>query len=40
LISFDILDNPITSKIKFEDVELGNTVDEPKEIPGKDIKKL
>jgi hypothetical protein len=27
LISFDILDNPITSKIKFEDVELGNTLD-------------
>jgi len=27
LTSFDILDNPITSKIKFEDVELGNTLD-------------
>lgn len=27
LLTFDILDNPITSKIKFEDVELGNTLD-------------
>ena len=27
LTSFDILDNKITSKIKFEDVELGNTLD-------------
>ena len=34
LISFDILDNPVTSKIKFEDVELGNTLDVPKDIPG------
>ena len=27
LTSFDILDNPINFKIKFEDVELGNTLD-------------
>jgi hypothetical protein len=27
LYDFDILDNKITSKIKFEDVELGNTLD-------------
>ena len=27
LLTFDILDNPITSKIKFKDVELGNTLD-------------
>ncbi len=27
LLTFDILDNPITSKIKWEDVELGNTLD-------------
>ena len=34
LYSFDILGNKITAKIKWEDVELGNTLDEPKEIPG------
>jgi len=34
LYSFDILSNKITTKIKWEDVELGNTLDEPKEIPG------
>ena len=34
LYSFDLLDNQITAKIKWEDVELGNTLDEPKEIPG------
>ena len=34
LYSFDILSNKITAKIKWEDVELGNTLDEPKEIPG------
>jgi hypothetical protein len=27
LLSFDILDNPIPSKIKWEDIELGNTLD-------------
>jgi hypothetical protein len=27
LYSFDMLDNKITAKIKFTDVELGNTVD-------------
>ena len=27
LYSFDILDNKITAKIKFKDVELGNTLD-------------
>jgi hypothetical protein len=27
LYSFDILDNKITAKIKWEDVELGNTLD-------------
>ncbi len=27
LTSFDILDNPISSKIKFRDIELGNTLD-------------
>jgi len=34
LYSFDILDNKFTAKIKFEDVELGNTLDVLKEIPG------
>ena len=34
LYSYDMLDNKITAKIKFENVELGNTLDEPKEIPG------
>ena len=34
LYSFDLLDNQITAKIKWEDVELGNTLDEPEEIPG------
>ena len=34
LYSFDILDNQITAKIKWEDIELGNTLDEPEEIPG------
>jgi len=27
LYSYDILDNQITAKIKWEDVELGNTLD-------------
>lgn len=27
LYSFDLLDNKITAKIKFEDIELGNTLD-------------
>ena len=27
LLTFDILDNPTTSKIKWEDIELGNTLD-------------
>ena len=34
LYSFDLLDNKITTKIKWEDVELGNTLDVPKDIPG------
>ena len=34
LYDFDMLGNKLTTKIKFEDIELGNTVDEPKEIPG------
>ena len=34
LYTFDILGNKVTAKIKWEDVELGNTLDEPKEIPG------
>ena len=34
LYSYDMLDNKITAKIKFENVELGNTLDEPEEIPG------
>ena len=34
LYTFDILSNKVTAKIKWEDVELGNTLDEPKEIPG------
>ena len=34
LYSFDLLDNKITAKIKWEDVELGNTLDVPKDIPG------
>ena len=34
LYSFDILSNKITAKINWEDVELGNTLDEPKDIPG------
>ena len=34
LYSYDLLDNKITTKIKWEDIELGNTLDEPKEIPG------
>lgn len=28
LYSFDMLDNQITAKIKWEDIELGNTLDE------------
>jgi hypothetical protein len=28
LYSFDLLDNKITAKIKWKDVELGNTLDE------------
>lgn len=34
LYSFDMLMNKITAKIKWEDVELGNTLDEPKDMPG------
>lgn len=34
LYTFDILSNKITAKIKWEDVELGNTLDVPKDIPG------
>jgi len=34
LYDFDILGKKSTAKIKWEDVELGNTLDEPKEIPG------
>ena len=34
LYSFDLLSNQITAKIKWEDVELGNTLDVPKDIPG------
>lgn len=34
LYSFDVLGNKITAKIKWEDVELGNTLDVPKDIPG------
>lgn len=34
LYSFDILDNQITAKIKWENVELGNTLDAPKDMPG------
>ena len=34
LYSFDILGNKITAKIKWENIELGNTLDTPKEIPG------
>jgi len=34
LYSFDLLDNQITAKIKWEDIELGNTLDKPEEIPG------
>jgi len=34
LYHFDLLSNKNTAKIKFENVELGNTLDEPKEIPG------
>ena len=28
LYSYDMLDNKITAKIKWEDIELGNTLDE------------
>lgn len=34
LYSFDILQRKTTAKIKWEDVELGNTLDVPKDIPG------
>ena len=34
LYSFDILDNKITAKIKWETIELGNTLDVPKDMPG------
>jgi hypothetical protein len=34
LYDFDMLGNKLTAKIKFEDVELGNTLDVLKEIPG------
>lgn len=27
LLTFDVLDNPFTAKIKWEDIELGNTLD-------------
>ena len=34
LYDFDMLGNKLTAKIRWEDVELGNTLDVPKEIPG------
>ena len=34
LYTFDILSNKSTAKIKWIDVELGNTLDVPKDIPG------
>ena len=34
LYSYDMLDNKITAKIKWEDIELGNTLDMPEDIPG------
>ena len=34
LYDFDMLGNKRTAKIKFEDIELGNTLDVPKDIPG------
>ena len=34
LYTFDILGNKVSAKIKWEDVELGNTLDVPKGIPG------
>ena len=34
MYDFDMLGNKLTAKIKWVDIELGNTVDEPKEIPG------
>ena len=34
MYDFDMLGNKLTAKIKWENVELGNTLDEPKEIPG------
>ena len=34
MYDFDMLGNKLTAKIKWADVELGNTLDEPKEIPG------
>ena len=34
LYTFDILSNKSTAKIKWVDVELGNTLDVPKDIPG------
>ena len=34
LYDFDMLGNKLTAKIKWENIELGNTLDEPKEIPG------
>jgi hypothetical protein len=34
LYSYDLLDNKITAKIKWEDVEIGNTLDIPNDIPG------
>jgi len=34
LYDFDMLGNKLTAKIRWEDVELGNTLYVPKEIPG------
>jgi len=34
LYDFDMLGNKLTAKIRWENVELGNTLDVPKEIPG------
>jgi hypothetical protein len=34
MYDFDMLGNKLTAKIKWENVELGNTLDVPKDIPG------
>jgi hypothetical protein len=34
MYNFDMLGNKLTAKIKWENVELGNTLDVPKDIPG------